>query len=291
MSATSAETRFVILAAVGDPQQLQVLLAVTAPLARQREGHGIPIFVGRSTERPKWLAVPSELSDVVSEPQFAAASDVAEKILSHARRLKPDLLLLHWRGEPSRGRYLLGRTLDPVIQFAPCDVAIVRVPGRTDGFAERIASLKHVLVPSGGGPNAAVALGIALDLGSDVQVTAVRVASKGAGPTAISAQWAILRDLLAAWPDEDRLEPHVALASGVLEGILQEVDDECDVVLIGATRESLVDRLIFGNLPQQLATSLPVPSIIVRRHDPVALGVSESATQGGSGPTAPPGND
>ena len=196
--------------------------------------------------------------------------NVSEGILSFARSLSPDLLLLHWKGQPSRGRYLLGRTLDPVIQYAPCDVAVIRAEQSSSDSSAKIADLNRVLVPSGGGPNASLALQIAVDLGEQVQVTALRVANKNLGPTAISSQWQILRSVLQPWMDQERIHARVGLASNPLTGMLEEAEREYDLVLIGATRESFVDRLLFGNLPQELAMGTTVPLVIVRRHDPTA---------------------
>jgi len=261
-----------ILVAIGGPDQLAVLLAIAVPLARARHGRVTPLYVGAGAP-PTWLSIAPQIQeDVVDEPIVIDSHDVSGRILSVARQMEPDLLLLHWKGNPSRGRYLLGRTLDPVIQYAPCSVAVVRASGKPTAFVERMQRLQRVLVPSGAGPNASLALGLALDLGSQVQVTALRVANRSLGATAISAEWDLLRRTLEPWTGNERLHPHVVMASGVLDGILREASQGYDLALIGATRESLVDRLLFGNLPQRLALRTPFPLIIVRRRDPSAAG-------------------
>ena len=57
----------------------------------------------------------------------------------------------------------------------------------------------------------------------------------------------------------------MVLSAGVVDGILREAEQGYDLMLLGATRESFIDRLIFGNLPQMLASRSPLPVIIVRR--------------------------
>ena len=47
-------------------------------------------------------------------------------VAAPVRQDPPDPLLLGWRDRWVRGRYLVGRTRDPVVQLAPCAVAIVR---------------------------------------------------------------------------------------------------------------------------------------------------------------------
>jgi len=262
-----------ILVAAGEPGQLAVLLAVAVPLARARQGRVIPLYVGAGDNPPTWLSIAPELQqDVVGEPTVIASRDVSGSILVFARDLEPDLLLLHWKGRPSRGRYLLGRTLDPVILYAPCDVAMVRVNENPTTFAKRMRNVRRALVPIGGGPNASSAVSMGLDLGLGVQVTALRVANRSLGSTAISAERDLLRRVLEPWGDNPRLERRIALSSGVMDGILQEASRGYDLTLIGATRESLADRLLFGNLPQRLALKMSLPLIIVKRHDPTAFG-------------------
>jgi uncharacterized hydrophobic protein (TIGR00271 family) len=256
---------FRILIAVGEPDHLAVLLALSAPLARARQGRVTALYVGTSESPPAWFQIPEHYQDVVDPPVVVNDTDVGGAVLAHARKLEPDLLFLHWRGRPTRGRYLLGRTLDPVIEYAPCDVAVVRVSEPPEAFVARMESLERVLVPSGGGPNASLALALGLDLSPQAEVTALRVASPNMGATAISAQWAILRSAVEPFQESGRTQPRVVLSSGVVDGILQEAAEGYDMVLIGATGESFVDRLVFGNLPQELAQKAAVPVVIVRR--------------------------
>ena len=138
-----------VLVAAKDPDRLTVLLAVAVPLARARGGKVVVLYAASSGGRPPWLAVPTELSDVVEEPLVVRAADVSGAVLSVIRDEKPDLLLLHWRGQPSRGRYLLGRTLDRLIQLAPCDVAVVRAGEPPSDFESRMRHLQRAVANLG----------------------------------------------------------------------------------------------------------------------------------------------
>lgn len=260
-----------ILIAVGNREQLAILLAIAVPLARHRDGSVIPLHVTDADTKPTWFDIPAEARDVVVEPTVIKERNVSKGILQFAREREPDLLLVHWEGEAFQGRYLLGRTLDPVVQYAPCDVAVVRVREESIApFLEQMEDPRRVLVPSGGGPNALLALDLALDLGSSAQVTALRVANQNLGHTAVAAQWQILNSTLSPWTEKGRIHPKVNLANDVADGIVDEAEREYDLVLIGATRERFVDRLLFGNLPQELTARITTPLIILRRHDPAA---------------------
>ena len=270
---TRTHAKYEILAAISEPKQMRVLLAVAVPLARARDGHVTPLYVSSERSVPHWFAVPEDLEDVVGEPRTISGRTVGQAALDYVHEFKPDLLLLYWRGKPSRGRYLLGRTLDPLIQYAACDVAVVRVKQEAEAFAKTMANLKRITVPVGGGPNAQLALDIALDLGTEVQVTALRVAQSSMGRAATQAQNEILTSALKQVRDADRIQARVELAPSVTQGIQQATKEDCDLMLIGATRDSTVDRLLFGNLPQQIVQQVSIPTIIIRRHDASPAGI------------------
>ncbi len=271
MTDTKIDEPYRILVTVGEPGHLAALLAVAAPLARARQGHVLPVYVGATETRPPWFEVPDEYADVVDEPTVITGEKIGTAVLAYAREIEPDLLLVHWRGQLARGRYLLGRTLDPLIQYAPCDVAVVRINEEPESFVARIRNLRKILVPMGGGPNAGLAMQIGLDLAPETDVTAIRVASPNMGPTAISAQWSILRGAMETFEDEEnRITPQVVLSANVVDGIIREAMRDYDLVLIGASGESFIDRLIFGNLPQELAFRLHMPLMIVRSSGPIA---------------------
>jgi nucleotide-binding universal stress UspA family protein len=254
----SSQAPYRILAAIGGPDHLEVLLALAAPLARARSGRVTPLYVSPADQGPPdWLSVPPALHDVIDEPVTIVGNSISDAVLGFARKIEADLLLLHWRTRARRGHYLLGRNLDPIIQYAPCDVAVLRASEDPETFRMRMAGIERILVPSSGGPNAGLALEMALGLGDTAQITALRGAHASLGPTAVEAQWQILNTALPA--DANRVEARVMLAERVAEGILDEASRGYDLLLLGATRENFVDRLIFGNLPQRLAGRSPVP--------------------------------
>jgi len=60
------------------------------------------------------------------------------------------------------------------------------------------------------------------------------------------------------------VQPKVVRSPAIIEGILTEAGAGYDLVLIGATRESFLDRVLFGNVPQAVAIRASVPAIVVR---------------------------
>jgi uncharacterized hydrophobic protein (TIGR00271 family) len=246
-----------ILVAVGAESQLLPLLTVACMLTRSEGGRATLLCVTHDGTCPAWLRVPPSCSDLPVTIDSRVGTDPGKVILDVARETEADLILLGWSGLPGSRRYLLGSTLDPVTRYAPCDVAVVR--------AEEIGEICNVLIPAAGGPNATRALALALQLSPEVYVTALNVARDSLGPLGIAAGNARLKEVLEPWRGEPRIRPKVVHAQGIVEGILTEASNGYDMLLIGATNESYIDRKLFGDVPQRIAAEAPVPTIVVRR--------------------------
>jgi uncharacterized hydrophobic protein (TIGR00271 family) len=268
MADSQAATGYRIVAAVGEAGQLRPLLAVSCALANARHGRVTVLSVTQSGQRPDWLTVPETCGDGVPvSVSVQAGRDPAAAILALARREPPDLILLGWRGEARRAgtsRYLLGPTLDPVVQYAPCDVAVVRAGAYGRSLEKIPQAIERVLVPVGGGPNATLAVDMALALCAQAEVTALNVARESQGQVGLSLSRERLEQILTRWSDEPRVQGKVVQASNVIKGILTEASKGYDLVMVGATYESYLDRVLFGNIPQTVAARSPVPSIVVK---------------------------
>jgi nucleotide-binding universal stress UspA family protein len=203
------------------------------------------------------LVVLEHCAGVAVSVEVREGRDPGKAILEAARDLDPILLLIGWSGEVGPRRYLLGSILDPVTRYAPCDVVVIR--------ADDVGQVRRALVPVGGGPNATLALELALLLGVDVRVTALNIARDTLGPIGVAAGYEQLRGLLKPWADDPRVTPKVVSASNVIGGILSEAAAGYDIILIGASNESYIDRQLFGNVPQTVAAQSIAPTVIVRR--------------------------
>ncbi|MFC2037923.1 DUF389 domain-containing protein [Chloroflexota bacterium] len=301
MASRQVGTGYHIVAAVGEEGQLAPLLTVACALAGARGGRVTILSVTTSGRHPVWLQSeppsglgnerpddPNGLDRVATEPARSAAMSLpagcdgvsvdivvragrnpGDEILAEARKDSSDLILLGWRGGDRRavaGRYLLGGTLDPVVQYAPCDVAVVRAEGGKRSLEGAPESIERVLIPAGGGPNAALAIELALSLSPHVQVTALNVAREVQGEVALSLGRERLDGILEPWVDEPRVQGKVIQASSAVRGILTEAAQDYDLVMIGASHESYLDRVLFGNIPQAVAAHSPAPAIVVKRH-------------------------
>lgn len=283
MEKNEAGTDYHVLAAVGAENQLLPLLAVGCALAAARKGRVTVLSVTASGRPPKWLRsevttngtqsvgpewlVPVKVcAGVPVNVIIRAGQNPGAEILAAAREGKPDLILLGWRGERGRGRYLVGPILDPVVRYAPCDVAVIRAEGTKHSLPDAPESIGRILVPVGGGPNAGLAIELALDLSSRAQIIALNVAREVQGEVALSLSRQRLDAILRPWADESRVQGKVVQSASPLKGILNEATKGYDLVMVGASHESYLDRVLFGNIPQTVAARSPAPAVVVKRH-------------------------
>lgn len=149
-----------------------------------------------------------------------------------------------------------------------CAVAALRgdkadVRGDGDTAVAAPAELAHVVVPTSGGPNTAHALKFLLPLTHKMKVSAVYVA-----PEYLENEEALgrirLRQLMQFVDANNRIDTKVITAHSVIEGIT-ELAKDCDLVIIGASQESSIDRLLFGDVPGAVVRQTRKPIVIVRQ--------------------------
>jgi uncharacterized hydrophobic protein (TIGR00271 family) len=261
-----AEVAFRVLVPVANPSTADDLLRLAGRLARAQEGEvlalqvivvpeTVPLEAGRRQAREGWAQLEQALAQVNSEglpieTMTRVARSVAQGIVEAAAEERADLVLLGWGG-PVHGPFPSpGPIVDEVLRDVACDVLVMR-----GGDTQKV---ERILVPAAGGPHARVAARQAFLLGEvyDAKVTLLYVQVGPATPQQTTEQQ---QRLAAAWeglvpgrPPELR----VVTAPSVAEGIIQEADEH-DLVLIGVSEENLLDRLVFGSIPRQVAAHVP----------------------------------
>lgn len=126
------------------------------------------------------------------------------------------------------------------------------------------AELTHIIVPTSGGPNTAHALTFLLPLTNKVKVTAVYIAPDHLGNEQALGR-SRLRQLMQFVDAGDKIETKVITAPSVAAGITELARDECDLVIIGASQESSIDKILFGDIPAAVVRHSHTPVVIVRQ--------------------------
>ncbi len=248
---------YTVLVAVRDAEDVRRLLCLGCALARAQEGRVYLLTVTPSDAPPTWLKIPETCADVPVEVIIEQERHISKVILQQVRQHDVDVLILGWSGKKGSGRYTLGRTLDPVVQSASCDVLVLR--------GECNPEMQRVLIPVAGGPNAPHAFGIARALSSEAELTAISVTPARLGRTGLLVGQERLDTLLTDLGSEDRIRQRVVRDDNPAQGILKEAAQGYDLLILGAGRQNMVDRFLFGDIPQTVMSQSPIPVIVLRR--------------------------
>ena len=265
---------FRVLLPVAKPERVEQLAPLAAILAEANQGEvlamhvtvvprQLPLRTGRHLVQPARPMVhrAQEIVAAAGVPvhsMMRIGHEAASGIIEAAREMKARVIVIGWRPRPRTSDRLLGPTLDPLLTEPPCDVLVLR--------AGVLNQPRRILVPLAGGPNAIAAVHYALQLAEryNSQVTAVTIVNERASTTERRAAENMLQEALARHADNPRLARRVVLAPGVVEGILQAAADH-DLLMLGASREGVLDRVLFGDVPERVATLSPTPVIVVKR--------------------------
>lgn len=155
----------------------------------------------------------------------------------------------------------------------PCNVAVIR--GQVYGQDALITNpesgslvpspLHHILVPTAGGPNTVDAFNFLLPLTPRTEITALYVATHYDGAAAEAGGMARLRQVLQFVDANDRITAKVVSAETAVRGIVDEANGEYDLVIMGASYESSIDKALFGDIVDTVVRESKKPVVVVRQ--------------------------
>jgi len=269
---------YTVLVAISYPEQERLLISIAAAIAKKHKGevllvNVIPVplqtalaaarnhFKKRDFPRTKML----ERTAVEMGKKFGVdiktrsilSHDISKTILNIAAIEDCELLMLGWRGWTKRRGVIMGSTIDPIVNNAPCDIAVVK--------AGPLSQFKKVLLPTAGGPQLELAGDVATAIGKQFgsKITAIHIVSseeeKEAGEDRLNEH---LKEIKAKM----RVDSKILISNSPADAIVKEAESY-DVVVIGATREGLFQQLMFGTIPEGIARGTGKPVIMVKKFE------------------------
>ncbi|MEM1281650.1 MAG: universal stress protein, partial [Cyanobacteria bacterium P01_H01_bin.152] len=184
---------------------------------------------------------------------------VAPTLLEVIKKRHIDQVLLGWRRPTLTPGRLVSHVVDTLLRQAPCPVIVVK-PGDSSQF-------NRWLLPSAGGPNSKLALRLMpalMTLGQDPQINLCAIATKRDNQPTMHRQLMRRAGIL-----ERRLPAAVKTHMTVNEDIATAIVDlsqhyRSDVVILGASRESLFSHVIKGNIPLEVVQKCAATVILVQ---------------------------
>ncbi len=214
--------------------------------------------------------------------QIRTAHSVAEAVLETVRDRHINLLLMGWKGSTSTPGRIFGNTVDTAIRQADCDVVLVKLgdrlvapaPSPADALQPtavnillQLTQLNRWLVPIGGGPNVQFAVKLLPALVSLSRHPEIRLCHVYS-PSAPDYDAVLLEEEAAFLRQNSRGSVLVipVCASSVVEAVVDMAQkDQCDVIILGASREGLLQQAIQGNIPEAIARNSACTVILVRK--------------------------
>jgi uncharacterized hydrophobic protein (TIGR00271 family) len=267
-------SRYRVLVPVNDPVDAMASISLAVNLASRQEGEVILLQVVQVPDQVnvaagrRWAQrrldalaqIADQVENVSVRPVIRLARDVSRAIIGATNEEECHLIVMGWRGPTLAHRAGLGPVLGPVLNEAPCDVIVVK--GR------ELRDIKRVLVPTAGGPHAPLAARVGLTLVEEAggQVTLLNVIpSDRADKTAIEEAQRLITQTADDLDSPAAVMVRVDVAPDVVSGILTCAEDH-DLILLGATEESILDQVLFGRLPEQVVSRTRKPVAVVKRY-------------------------
>ena len=261
---------------VANPETQRGLLRLAAATARVHaddqtpelvvinilEGESSPdtnVDAGRLTSQRELLAAADQVAEDIGidlQTRAVVAPEPGQAIVDVADEAEAAQLLLGWDGELARGEHVFGRTIDPAIREASCEVSLVSVEAEAIGQPVALA---------GPGPHAPVAARRAAEFAAVADETPVLLnvqSPDGDDPVARGEEaidWIADRADL----DPDEYDSEVVVSDDTEAAIVDAVM-KYDTVCVGLSEKSETERVLFGSIAERISRSAPGNVGIIR---------------------------
>ena len=159
---------------------------------------------------------------------------------------------------------LVDDVADPIQHYLDrCSCAVAAIRGDIQENQTEGETISRILVPTSGGPNTVYALSVLMPLAPEVEIVALYIAPEHLGGNEEALGRHRLRQTLDYIDAQDRIQTKLVTAPTVTDGIREAARDS-DVVVIGASRESSVDKMLFGNIPDEVVRISKKPIVVMR---------------------------
>ncbi len=269
------ERPYQVLVPIANPESVKPLVKLGSAIARRNDGEvlltsivTVPVqtpledgqgFIGDQREMLA-EAMAYAPDDIPVHRSVTLGRSVGRSITNVARQRDAELVLLGWRGRRKRTREnVLGSTIDSVVENPPCDVAVAKMaPDEEPG---------EILVPMTAGPHSAFATDIAAAFAHswDAPVTLLHILEPDGNG---------LENIMTTHQQEldaEGLDVSTVIVSDrdVAEALLAYADEEkVDTIVMGAAREGILRRVIFGDIPERVGERFDRRMVMVKKHSP-----------------------
>lgn len=263
-----------LLLPLSHPQTAKTLLEIAGAIAKQRnyELECLHVIIVPRSCTPAETPVQTTASDqllrqavqlgeslqIPVHTQIRVAHDAAAAILETIKERHIDLVFMGWKGSTVTPGRVFSRIVDAVIRQAGCDVVLAKLNGKR--------TFERWLVPIAGGPNSRQAIQLLpalASLSSSPKINLCQVFQPTESTPDTTVLEKAVRFLKRKASGDITVTP--IHASSVCEGVIQRANkDNSDVIVLGASREGLLQQTIKGNIPENISRKSDCTVILVR---------------------------
>ncbi|MDX2215963.1 MAG: chloride channel protein [Oculatellaceae cyanobacterium bins.114] len=206
----------------------------------------------------QWVHASAQSWQIPVHTQIRLAHDAAQAMLETIQERHIDLVLMGWKGNTATPGRVFGSVVDTVIRQASCEVILVKL-SETEVF-------DRWLVPIAGGPNSQQGLKLLpalINLSTDPAVRLCQVFDPGVEALDVT----LLQQSIAQLNHQVDcpIMAYPIWGNSVSDAVVKLASKEnCDVIVLGASREGLLQQAIKGNIPEAIARSSDCTVILVR---------------------------
>ncbi|WP_342305869.1 amino acid permease [Methanolobus sp. ZRKC5] len=265
-----AEIGYKILVPVKNIATAGDLAKLAAMVAKEKNGHVVFLKVLTFPEQTPLSATDSyvenkrslirgliESVDVPAGGIIKVGRNASDSILDTIEEEKPDMIIMGWRGRTFRHDFVLGSTLDPILLKAPCDVVVARFE-----LGRSLENIKKILLPTAGGPHAALAAELAKDL-AIAENASVTMLNVGRSADDEARATTAFRSLEGFFEGVDATGKFI-VSSNIEKGLSSEAEKQ-DVVFIGATTRPFLKNFLMGVFPEKIISNTDKTVIMTRK--------------------------
>jgi chloride channel protein, CIC family len=262
--------------------ELECLCAIVIPHASSPTE--TPVDISSSRQLLERATAQGKIWGIPVHTQIRVAHDPASTILETIKERHIDLLCMGWHGKTSTPNRIFCNTVDTAIKQAPCPVILVKFGQELQVISEdsppdqaltprsgvetllRLTNLNRWLVPISGGPNIQYALQLLPALISFSRDPAIYLC-QFFDPT--NSQPDLHHLNIAADLMREKLNIPTTILPLYSDAIAATaidlaIEKQCDVIVLGTSREGLLQQTIQGNIPEAIASGSDCTVIVVR---------------------------
>ncbi len=277
--ATDDPNRFRILLPVANPYNVEKLIELAATIAREKKGEVLLLRVVTVPDQLpptnydeavveeeelflKRARATAERYQVPSHSIIRVSHSIARAILETARQHSVNLILLGWKGYSTNKERILGSVTDAVVTHARTDIMLVKIM--------EDANFQRILLPTAGGEHAkwAEQYGATIADQSGGCLTVCQVtrpkASNGVHQRLLEEARARIKQIKPAISVTTQLLSNNSVSKGIVEAAA-----DYDTVMLGAASKSFNPKVLFGNIPEEVARETDKTVIVIKHHNSV----------------------